>query len=154
MAFCKKCGAELDENAKQCPACGTPVEEEKGSAEKTFADLNNTADTTGEYDPKDIEDNKVMGILAYIGILFLVPLLAASKSKFARFHTNQGLVLFLAEVVLGIAAGVLSFVPIVGWIVSSVVSVASLVLMIVGIVNVANGKAKELPVIGKFKLLK
>lgn len=154
MAFCKKCGAELDENAKQCPACGAPVEEEKSSAEKVFADLNNTADTTGEYDPKDIENNKVMGILAYIGILFLVPLLAAPKSKFARFHTNQGLVLFLAEIILGVAAGILSLIPIVGWIVRGVVGVVGLVLMILGIVNAANGKAKELPVIGKFKLLK
>lgn len=154
MAFCKKCGAELDENAKQCPACGAPVEEEKESAEKKFADLNNTADATGEYDSEDIENNKVMGVLAYIGILFLVPLLAAPKSRFARFHANQGLVLFLAEIILGVVAGVLGFIPIVGWIVRSVVSVVGLILMILGIVNAASGKAKELPVIGKFKLLK
>ena len=32
----------------------------------------------------DIEENKVFAVLAYIGILFLVPLLAAPRSRFAR----------------------------------------------------------------------
>ena len=38
------------------------------------------------YDSRDVEDNKVMAILAYIWILFLVPLLAAKNSRFARYH--------------------------------------------------------------------
>ena len=32
-----------------------------------------------------------MAILAYFGILVLIPILAAKDSKFARFHANQGL---------------------------------------------------------------
>ena len=36
----------------------------------------------------------------------------------------------------------------------SAVSIAFFVLMIIGIVNAANGRAKELPVIGKYRLLK
>jgi len=31
---------------------------------------------------KDAEDNKIMGILAYLGILVLVPILAAKESPF------------------------------------------------------------------------
>lgn len=111
MATCKKCGADMDENAKQCPVCGAPVEQDQGNsnskqnaAEAAFTEFNNTTDTTAEFDSKDITDNKVMAVLAYIGILFLIPLLAAPNSRFARFHANQGLVLFLAEVVLGAAA--------------------------------------------------
>ena len=110
----------------------------------------NTADTTADYDKKDIEDNKIMAILAYIGILFLVPLLAAKDSKFARFHASQGLILFL----LGLAGALVLIIPILGWLVSALVSIATLVLMILGIINVCQGKAKELPIIGKINLLK
>lgn len=161
MATCKKCGADIDENAKQCPVCGAPVEKDQGNsnskqnaAEAAFTEFNNTADTTAEFDSKDITDNKVMAVLAYIGILFLIPLLAAPNSRFARFHTNQGLVLFLAEVVLGAAGGVLGLIPFVGWIISSAIGIVCLAFMIIGIVNAANGKAKELPLIGSFKLIK
>ena len=37
-------------------------------------DINNTPDTTAEYDPKDIADNKVMAVLAYLSWLVLIPL--------------------------------------------------------------------------------
>ena len=46
----------------------------------------------------DAEQNKVFGILAYLGILCLIPLLAAKDSRFARYHANQGLVLFLGAI--------------------------------------------------------
>ena len=35
-------------------------------------------------DPNDVQSNKVMAILAYFGILFLIPLLAAKESAYAR----------------------------------------------------------------------
>lgn len=53
------------------------------------------ADTTSASSTSD-QNDKIFGVLAYIGILWLVPLLAAPKSKFAKYHANQGLVyLFL-----------------------------------------------------------
>ena len=112
--------------------------------------INNTADTTADYDKKDIEDNKLMGVLAYIGILFLVPLFAAKESKFAKFHTNQGILLFI----VGVAGAIVGLLPIIGWILAPIISLATLALTILGIVNVCQGKAKELPIIGKYKILK
>lgn len=154
MAFCKNCGAQLEDGAKFCPSCGKSTIEETPKTEGSFTDkvagLNNTPDTTAQYDAKDIEDNKVMALLAYIGFLFLVPLLAAKESKFAKFHTNQGIVLFIAELILSIVA----IIPILGWIVSAVGGIILFVLTILGIVNAIQGKAKELPIIGKFKILK
>ena len=44
-------------------------------------------------------NDKIFGILGYIGILWLIPL-CAGKTEFCRFHANQGLVLFLACIVL------------------------------------------------------
>lgn len=124
---------------------------------ETLNNLNDTPDTTGEYDPADIEQNKVFAILAYLGILVLVPILGAKESKFARFHANQGLVLVIAAIAIGIVIGILQFIPVLGIIFSIVgwiINIALLVLCIIGIVNACNGKAKELPLIGSIKILK
>lgn len=99
---------------------------------------------------KDIEENKVYGILAYIGILFLVPLLAAPKSKFAKFHANQGCVLFIAEVVISFVL----VIPVLGWIAGFVGGIATLVLAIMGLINAANGKMEKLPLIGDIEIIK
>ena len=70
-------------------------------------------------------NDKVYGILAYLGILFLVPLLAG-KTQFARFHANQGVVLFIADVILGIligiTTGVLGLLGVIGWILGGIIS--------------------------------
>ncbi|MBP5194225.1 MAG: DUF4870 domain-containing protein, partial [Clostridia bacterium] len=92
-----------------------------------------------------------------LGILVLIPILAAKDSKFARFHSNQGLVLLICEVVVSIVLGILSVIPYVGIvfaILSWIVSIVFFVFLILGIVNAVQGKAKELPIIGKFKILK
>lgn len=145
--------ADLEKSTETVEEVTENTENKEQEAAKTesvadkIANLNETPDITAEMDPKDIEDNKVMAVLAYIGILFLVPLFAAKESKYARFHTNQGLVLFLAGLIGGAASGII-------WILAPVVSIASLIFTILGIINAAQGKAKELPLIGKFKLLK
>jgi len=89
-----------------------------------------------------------MAVLAYI--IFLIPLLAAKDSPFAKFHTNQGLVLFIGA----IASSIIAVIPIIGWIVAPILGLAVTILSIIGIVNALGGKAKELPIIGKFKILK
>jgi len=99
---------------------------------------------------KDIEENKVLALLSYIGILFIVPLLAAPKSKFAKFHANQGCVLFIAEVALS----VVWIVPILGWIIGFFGGIFTLVLAIMGIINALNGKSTKLPLIGDIVVIK
>ena len=169
MAFCTNCGTKIDDNAKFCPGCGQAVEApateqikteatEQPKAEQAqgqqndlsakVANLNNTKDTTDQFDKDDIEKNKAMGLLAYI--LFFIPLLAAKDSHFARYHANQGLVLFLC----GLISSVLWIIPILGWIIAPILSIVITVLAVIGIINALNGKAKELPIIGKFKILK
>ena len=122
-----------------------------------FNELNNTPDTTSEYDQNDINNNKVMAVLAYLGILVLVPIFAAKESKFARFHANQGLVLAIAEIAASIIVNIFDGIPLVGWVISvagGLIGLACLVLAIIGIVNAAQGKAKELPLIGSIRILK
>lgn len=161
MYTCKNCGAQLTDEARHCPSCGAVREaaSKSGDFSAKVAQLNNTADTTNAFDRNDITANKAMAILAYFGPLVLIPILAAKESKFARFHSNQGLVLMLAAIAYSIATSILGIILSVirlGF-VSSILSILSIgftVLAVIGIINAANGRAKELPIIGKFKLLK
>jgi uncharacterized membrane protein len=112
-------------------------------------------------DIRDAQDNKTMAILAYL--LFFIPLLtgAHKTSPFAKFHTNQGIVLFLFAAAYGIAYSVLSmilaFIPVIGWaliMILGVVSVVFPVFCIVGIIHVVNGRMRPLPVIGGIEIIK
>ncbi len=114
-----------------------------------------------EVTPEDAEKNKFMGILAYLGILCLVPILAAKDSPFAKYHANQGLVLFIGWVALAIVLAFLNvlFVFLPGslyfiYTILNLVHIAPLILLVLGIINAANGKCVPLPVIGGIKLLK
>lgn len=105
-------------------------------------------------DAEDIEKNRAFAIIAYLWILFIVGLIAAPNSKFAKYHANQGLVLFLAELVFGVACIVLAFIPILGHLTILAGWVASIVFAILGIINAAGGQCKPLPLIGHFELIK
>ena len=107
-----------------------------------------------EITPEDIQQNKTMGILAYI--LFFIPLLAAKESKFGRYHANQGLILQLTLVALWIVQSIISgilavfafgavlAIGAIFWLVYLALSV----LAIIGIINAAQGQVKPVPVLG------
>lgn len=105
------------------------------------------------FDANDVAQNKAMGILAYLGFLFLVPLLAAKNSPYARFHANQGLVLFLVDIALGVVSVVFGLIPIVGMIVSLIIYIGIIALMVIGILNACSGEPKKLPIIGGITLI-
>lgn len=102
-----------------------------------------------------------MAVLAYFGILVLIPLFAAKQSRYARYHTNQGLALCIAAIIYSVVYGILSSVLLaISWrlyfvlTILGVVSIFFFVLMIIGIVNAAGGKTKPLPLVGKMRILK
>lgn len=113
--------------------------------------LFDTEDLTGSFDTNDIEQNKAISAIAYIPILFIVPMLA-TQSPYAKFHANQGLIMTLTCIILNIASRILGFVlewvPILPTLVSAVFSLSSLALLIIGIINAVQGKAKKLPIVG------
>jgi len=109
-----------------------------------------TTEQTQEIDTKDINENKAMAVLAYI--LFFIPLLAAKESKFAMYHANQGLVLFLSAMAVNVVG---SIIPVLGWFfILTLGNLAVIVLAVLGIINAAKGEEKPLPLIGGIKLLK
>lgn len=118
-----------------------------------MSDLNTAPNTQDSripvFDKEDVEKNKTMAGLAYI--IFFLPLVACPDSAFGKFHANQALILLI----LGLGGSiVLSIIPILGWILLPVLSIFVLVLGIIGLVNGLGGKAKELPLIGKFRIIK
>ena len=148
MAFCGKCGTQLPDDSAVCPSCGAPREDNANqqqgynNQQTGYAGYVNGADFTGQMDPNDIQQNKVMAVLAYFGILFLIPALAAPNSRFAKFHANQGLVLFLFEIALSVLASIFCWIPFLNAIVGGFVTIAALVYIILGVVNAVNGEAK------------
>ena len=176
MAFCSNCGKQLDENTNVCTSCNAQAEQSATtennqgttSQPNVFEKLNNTSDTTAEYDAKDIADNKVMALLSYIGILVLIPMFAAPNSKYARYHVRQGFNLFLAYIGLFIINFLSRFIKTTKYVwgipyqttpgiivfIVWLLGIPLFVLSILGIINAYKGKAKELPIIGKFKILK
>ena len=161
MAFCTKCGAQLDEDVKFCPHCG--------ELRENISDCNESAEkmdfateavyTVEDLERKDVEKNKLMASLAYIGILVLIPIVCAQKSAFARYHANQGLILWICSVAFSTVTGVIgTILELFGLaaiaIALNLIYLVFIVLAIMGIVNACNGAKKELPLIGKYKILK
>lgn len=95
--------------------------------------------------PTDVEQNKTVAGLAYF--VFFLPLLVCPTSAFARYHANQGFVLFLA----GVAGSILGiFMPFIQWIILPV----TFAFAVLGLVNAFNGKLQPLPIIGSIRLIK
>jgi len=96
-----------------------------------------------------------MAILSYLGLLLLIPLLMGTHktSPYVKFHLNQGIVVGF----IFVGAFLLSIIGIVFWlflIPAYLIWVAGGVFAIMGIVFAAQGRLKELPIIGSFTILK
>ncbi len=100
------------------------------------------------FEQADVEKNKTMAGLAYI--IFFLPLVACPSSRYARFHANQALLLFIVAVAGNIVLGI---IPIFGWILMPFFWLAVFVLAIIGLINGFGGKVKRLPVVGKYNIL-
>ena len=136
MAFCSKCGSQLNEGDKACGNCGEPI----GGAARS---------------PETTSSNDMwMGILSYLGILALIPYLVKDQTPFVRAHAVRGINLLLLEVIAWVAVGVFAWVPVLDGILSTVVGLASFALSLIGIINVANKDDKDLPFIGSIRLIK
>ena len=90
-----------------------------------------------------VTEGKVYGIIAYIGILCLIPLLLKKENSFALHHGKQGLVIFIAEVI----CGVLVVIPILGLMLFPLMMLLLSIISIIGIVQAALGNYWRCPVI-------
>ncbi len=107
-------------------------------------DEQNVENTTGG---DSANDDKLIGILSYLGILWVVAyiLYGKKKSEYNLFHLRQGLGIFI----LLIINTIIGRIPVIGWL-SIFIGIAILVFAIMGIIGAAKGEQKELPLIGGF----
>ncbi len=173
VVFCTNCGCNLSADAQSSPAEPiAPVQ-----PEATFYQQNqgqayqqqmpngipvppvvtavDSRDHTAEFDAKDISDNKVFAMIAYLmGIVGVaVALIASSESKYTRFHVTQSLKIIVCNTLLSIATALVAW-TIVGAFAGGVCMIILFVLKIMCFVDVCNGKAKEPAIICGFGFLK
>ncbi len=105
----------------------------------------------------DAGNEKTCAVLSYllIGIIWYFADEKMKKSSAVKYHVKQGLVLLIAWVIYSIIISILlwplvlmsfgAFYPLI-----QLFNLVPWIFVILGIINAANGKQKELPIIGKF----
>ena len=133
MANCTKCGTQYEDGAKFCPSCGAP----SGA-------------------PAAASNAKLYCILAYITPLWLIGLLVKpdNENPQVRFHVNQGILVTLLYVALGIISTILA-VPLffLFWL-WPILYILVAVINILGLINAIQGNDKRLPIIGNIDIIK
>ena len=147
-----------------------PNAEQNDLADKTInavENFMNTEDHKDEYTLQDKNVNKTNCILCYIPFVVFYFLITGrhKKSNYLFFHVNQGLnvtlcycaAIIVSELLTKIFQRdgfVLNTVP--GWVsfICYVLYCACFLLSLFGVINTVNDSSKELPLIGKIKLLK
>ncbi len=86
-----------------------------------------------------MDENVAAGLAALIWIVGVIFFFIEKDSKFVKFYGFQMLI-------LGLAGGVVGWIPVVGWILSIVI----LVFIIINTINAFQGKIFKVPVLGSF----
>lgn len=99
-------------------------------------------------------DNRgLMLVLSYLWILALIPYLTEQEDAEVKWHARHGLVLLVAEVVLGVGFLVLSFVPAIGCLISLLsilIWIPIVVIHIVCLVKALNGERFVIPYVSQY----
>ena len=164
MKICPKCNQQLDDNAAFCTGCGVPFVAPQNSTAEAVA--NDPYDHTGEFDAKDISDNKVIAMLVYLmgAIGIVIALLAGNTSAYAGFHVRQALKFTVTEILATIAlilCATINIIPYLGWFVYALVALAYVgllgtltVLKFICFFQICSGKAKEAAIIRSLKFMR
>jgi len=94
-----------------------------------------------------------MLILAYLGILALVPLLVEKDDSEVQWHAKHGIILAVTWIVLSIVIFIVSMIPMVGVVfgcASMILPLGILAIHIICIIKAVNGERFRLPVISDF----
>lgn len=87
-------------------------------------------------------DAKTTGIVAYLTWIGLIIAVCAGDKEGAKFHVNQALVILLFSL--------LSIIPCIGWI----WGIFMIVCWFMGLIAAINEEEKEVPLIGKIRIIK
>ena len=87
-------------------------------------------------------NKKVTGIVAYLSWVGLLIAILAGDKEGAKFHVNQALVIMLFSLI--------AIIPCIGWI----WGIFMIVCWFIGLIAAINEEEKEVPLIGKIRILK
>ena len=140
--YCPSCGKAVAVKTTKCSNCEYDINEKLFSFEheKTEKDLQKL----------DIKNNKLYALSSYFGPFVILSFLKSKESDFTKFHCNQGILLCMMYVL----SGIIFLLPNIGMPLGFAMSFTSLSFSVMGMSNVFKKTKKELPIIGKYKILK
>ena len=147
-----------------------PIVERRDFADKTIDAVENfieTKDHSKDYTNEELDKYKTQAIASYIPFvsLYFVFTKKYKESSYLLFHVNQGFVITIICSIVGIIDFILSAIfSSMNLVLNSMPFIVSLpiyilyflifLLILFGLSNASNNISRELPVVGKFKLLK
>lgn len=136
--------------------------------EKFVVFMSSTKDYTDTFSLEEIESGKALSIVSYL--IPLVPFILSKKNNYVRFHTLNGMNILFTYLIFLIIKRTLSYIfgtpcdlvsglkciilPISLRIFFALINMIFSFIVLYGVLNVCNNKAKEIPVISKIKLFK
>ena len=140
--------------------------EEKDEKKNNF--FENLEDDTLSFSKEEIEDGKVMGVISYL--IPFVPYLTEKNNGFVKYHAKQGMNLMMVYIMYLFLQISVGFIKVRRTICDGrveywqtpqwlefplkVILLCILGLVVWGIVDVCNGKARKLPILNKIKIIK
>lgn len=130
--------------------------------------MSSIKDYTDSFSLEEIESGKALSIVSYL--IPLVPFILSKKNNYVKFHTLNGMNILFTYLIFLIIKRTLSYIfgtpcdlvsglkciilPISLRIFFAFINMLFSFIVLYGILNVCNNKAKEIPIISKIKLFK
>lgn len=164
--ICPNCGNEVTTTGTHCPFCGSPLSVDAGQAQAQYQQQTGSQyqqqagpqyqqyNQYNQYQQPsqssmDAKTASIVCYLTWIGLLIAV--IAGDKNDpFFKFHLNNAVIILISGLILGVVC----VIPIIGWLVGIVGEIFLFVCFIMGLVSAINGECKELPIIGKYQIVK
>lgn len=130
--------------------------------------LLNTEDYTENYSLEEIESGKTLSIVSYL--IPIVPFILSKKNSYVHYHTTNGMNILFTYLIFIIVKRTLSYIfgtpcdlisgikcmilPLSLRILFALINMLFSFIVLLGLLNVCNNKAKELLLISKIKFFK
>lgn len=130
--------------------------------------LLNTEDHTKDYSLEEIESGKTLSIVSYL--IPLVPFILSKKNSYVHYNTANGMNILFTYLIFLIIKRTLSYIfgtpcdlisgikcmilPLTLRIIFALINMLFSFIVLLGLLNVCNNKAKDLPLISKIKFFK
>jgi len=94
-------------------------------------------------------------LFAFLGVFltvigFIIALATKKDDDYVMFYAKQGLVLFIAWIIVWAVSFIFLFIPFLGWLIMAVLYLGIVLLWVIGMIYSVSGEKKEIPLIGNF----